>query len=146
MDTLGRAIFFNIEDITLGNVYLQSRTDGVSRGARENYCSEILPQLLMNRKNSGCWGGDINCVTKPIDCTHHPEAKLSPCLARLINTFSQVDSYRALYPTSKTFSRFYRSARGEVGLTEAIIGVISLSRRQNISVLLFLIILPILSD
>ena len=40
-DTLGRGIFFNIEDITLGNVYLQSGTDGVSRGAREKYCSGL---------------------------------------------------------------------------------------------------------
>ena len=116
MDSLGRAIFFNIEEITLGNVYLHSGTDGLSRNGRENYCSETLPQLLMNRKPNGCWGGDLNCVTKAMDCTHHPEAKLSPCLTRLINTFSQVDSYRSLYPHSKTFSRFYsRGAGGEIG-------------------------------
>ena len=115
MDTMGRAIFFNIEDLTLGNVYLPSGTDGISRAGRESYSSETLPQLLLNRKLNGCWGGDLNCVITPADCTHHLEAKLSPCLARLVNTFSQVDSFRSLYPHSKTYSRFYRSAGGEVG-------------------------------
>ena len=37
MDTTGRAIFFNIENLSLGNVYLQSGTDGISRGARESF-------------------------------------------------------------------------------------------------------------
>ena len=115
MDTSGRAIFFNIENITLGNVYLHSGTDGLSRGARENYCSETIPQLLMNRKESGCWGGDLNCVTRATDCTHNPESKLSPSLTRLINTFNQSDSFRCIYPNKKSFSHFYRSAGGQVG-------------------------------
>ena len=54
MDTMGRAIFFNIEDLTLGNVYLHSGTDGISRGGRESYCIVTLPQLLLNRKANGC--------------------------------------------------------------------------------------------
>ena len=98
MDTSGRAIFFNIENITLGNVYIHSGTDGLSRGARENYCSETIPQLLMNRKDSGCWGGDLNCVTRATDCTHNPESKLSPSLTRLINTLNQSDSFRWEHP------------------------------------------------
>ena len=114
-DTLGRSIFFNIEDITLGNVYLQSGTDGISRGARESYCSETLPQLLTNRKPNGVVGGDLNCITKKIDCTHNPESKQSPSLARLVNTFDLLDSYRAIHPHSKTFSRYYSGAGGYVG-------------------------------
>ena len=60
LDTLGRAIFFNIEDLTVGNIYLHSGTDAAVRRARENFCSIIIPQLLVNRKASGCWGGDFN--------------------------------------------------------------------------------------
>ena len=51
MDTLGRALLFDIENITLGNLYLQSGTDGQSRSQREQYYSEILPQLLINCKD-----------------------------------------------------------------------------------------------
>ena len=114
-DTSGRGLFFNIEDITLGNVYLQSGTDGVSRGARESYCSQILPHLLNNRKPNGLWGGDLNCITRNIDCTHNPESKQSPCLARLVSTFDFIDSYRAVHPHSKTFSRYYSGAGGYIG-------------------------------
>ena len=32
MDTSGRAIFFDVSSCTLGNIYLQSGTDGTSRG------------------------------------------------------------------------------------------------------------------
>ena len=35
MDTRGRAIIFDISNFTTGNVYLQSGTDGNSRGQRE---------------------------------------------------------------------------------------------------------------
>ena len=117
LDTLGRAIFFNIEDFTTGNVYLPSGTDAVSRRAREDYCSETLPQLLVNRRVTGILGGDFNCITKPIDCTHHPEAKHSPCLTRLINTFSLVDSFRSVSPSSKTYSHYYTRVGGQVGAT-----------------------------
>ena len=53
-DTIGRAIFFDIGNTTFGNVYLHSGTDGLSRGARENFCSERLPQLMLNCKENGC--------------------------------------------------------------------------------------------
>ena len=114
-DTLGRAIFFNIEQLTLGNVYLQSGTDGISRGSREGFCSETLPQLLMNRKADGCWGGDLNCVTHDVDCTHNPDSKKSPCLARLVRTYNMIDSYRAVHPHKKEYSRYYTGAGGQVG-------------------------------
>ena len=60
-------------------------------------------------------GGDLNCITKKIDCTHNPESKQSPSLARLVNTFDLLKSYGAIHPHSKTFSRYYSGAGGYVG-------------------------------
>ena len=114
-DSNGRALFFNINGITIGNVYLPSGTDGVSRAERENYCCEKLPQLFVNRKLNGTWGGDLNCVTEAIDCTHNLEAKISPGLGRLVRTFNQSDSFRTLYSNTKCFSRFYKRGGGEIG-------------------------------
>jgi hypothetical protein len=37
----------------LGNVYLHSGTDALSRGARETFCAETIPQLLINCKDRG---------------------------------------------------------------------------------------------
>ena len=37
MDTNGRALFFNVNGMTLGNVYLPSGTDGINISERENY-------------------------------------------------------------------------------------------------------------
>ena len=63
-DTMGRAIFYEINKMTFGNIYLQSGTDGISRGLRENFISETLPQLLVNCRDSGEIGGDLNYMTK----------------------------------------------------------------------------------
>ena len=30
------------------------------------FCSETIPHLLLNYKESGLWGGDFNCITKNI--------------------------------------------------------------------------------
>ena len=114
-DINGRAIFFNVEGITLGNVYLPSGTDGPSKADRENYFSETIPQLLVNRKSSGCWGGDFNCVTKKVDCTHNPESKLSSTLTRLLSAFSHFDSFRVLSPQDKVYSHFYKRLGGDIG-------------------------------
>ena len=51
MDTEGRAIRFNIDQLTLGNIYLHSGTDSQSRESRENFCSETIPQLLHNHQH-----------------------------------------------------------------------------------------------
>ena len=115
MDTSGRAIFFDISGMTFGNVYLHSGTDALSRAGRENLCAEIIPQLLVNCNETGCWGGDMNCITKSEDCTHNSESKMSPSLKRLISTFSLVDSYRSLYPHTVSYSRYYSRGGGEVG-------------------------------
>ena len=118
MDTKGRAIVFNIGPLSLGNMYLPSGTDGASRAQRENYFAETIPQLLLNRLGAGMIGGDMNCITHNIDCTHHPEAKKSPSLTRLINTFDMVDSFRTIFPNLKMFSHYYSSGQhGHQGAT-----------------------------
>ena len=57
----GRVIIFNIGDYTFGNVYLPSGSDGLSRTSRENFCGEIIPNLLVNSR-SGMIGGDWNNI------------------------------------------------------------------------------------
>ena len=102
LDSNGRAIVFNIGDITLANLYLPSGNDSSCRSSREKYCAETVPQLLLNRLDSGCIGGDMNCITNKIDCTHNPAPKMSPSLTKMIQTFDMKDCYRKLYPSSKT--------------------------------------------
>ena len=103
----GRIIILDIGQLTLGNVYLPSGTDGVSRASREKFCGEILPNLLINSKNSGMVGGDWNNIIHRADCTHNHETKMSPCLRRLAKTFSWQDSFRCLYPHELCYSRYY---------------------------------------
>ena len=91
-------------------------SDGISRSSIESFCSETIPQMLLNCKDDGCWGGDLNCITKCQDCTHNSESKMSPCLRRLEKTFTLKDSYRALHPDSNVFSSYYtRGGAGEIG-------------------------------
>ena len=78
-------------------------------------CSEIIPELLVNCKEVGCWGGDFNCITRAEDTTHNPESKMSPSLRRLLPTFSMTDSYRYLSPGTTCYSRYYSRGGGEVG-------------------------------
>ena len=76
-DTEGRAIVFEIGQFSTANIYLHSGTDSDSRKGREHYCCETLPQLLINSKDMGCAGGDLNCIVDKRDATHHAEAKMS---------------------------------------------------------------------
>jgi exonuclease III len=110
-DTNGRALVFNINNLTFANIYLKSGSDGPSRAARENYCAEIVPQLLLNRKDHGCLGGDFNCIINKADATRNPESKISPSLKRLVNTFEFQDSFRELHPSLAMFSRYYANDR-----------------------------------
>ena len=112
-DTRGRALTFNINNLTFANIYLQSGSDGLSRASRENYCAEVLPQLLINSKDHGCIGGDFNCIINKSDATHNPENKMSPSLKRLVQTFDMHDSFRLLHPTLQMFSRYYGKDRCE---------------------------------
>ena len=112
-DNEGRVIVFDIGDLSLANIYLHSGTDARSKGGRENICSEILPNMLMNCKDSGFCGGDFNCIIKMNDATNNPESKMSRCLERLVKLKEWQDSYRALYPSTETYSRYYANTRAE---------------------------------
>ena len=114
---MGRAIVFNIGPLTLANLYLPAGTDGNSRTSRENDFSETIPQLLLNRLDSGCIGGDMNCITHKMDCTHNPASKVSPSLKRMISTFDMVDNFRTLYSTSPVYSHYYHTTQLGAGAT-----------------------------
>ena len=110
-DLEGRVIVFDIGQFTTANIYLHSGTDSTSRAGREHYCCDVLPQLLINIKEIGCAGGDLNCIVDKKDATNHPEAKMSKALQRLIKLKDWQDSYRTLHPEAITFSRFYENSR-----------------------------------
>ena len=74
-DTKGRAIIFDIGGITLGNLYLPSGCDSLSKAEREEYSAVIIPQLLLNRQDSGCIGGDFNSILDKQDCTYHASVR-----------------------------------------------------------------------
>ena len=113
LDTAGRAIVFDIGDITLGNFYGHSGTDGRSRNNRNNFFSEVIPQLLTNKKQMGCIGGDWNCIIEKIDATNNPETKISNVLKRVIKTFNMSDSFRSLFPKNQIFSRYYQDSKSQ---------------------------------
>ena len=108
---------FDVQNITFGNVYLPSGNDPLVRSNRENYVAEILPSLLVNTRENGCIGGDWNCVTENIDATKNASNKKSPCLKRLLKTFSWLDSFRSLYPNDHVFSRHYDTTLHGEGAT-----------------------------
>ena len=62
IDTRGRLIIFDINNITYCNVYLDAGTDNDSRTSRENYLGETIPNLLINHCDAGYAGGDWNCI------------------------------------------------------------------------------------
>ena len=111
-DTAGRALLFNLGGLTLSNIYGHSGTDAGSRAGREKFYAEVVPQLLTGRAQVGCLGGDFNCITEKSDATVNPESKISNCLKRVLKTFDFKDSFRSLYPSSKTYSRYYSDSRG----------------------------------
>ena len=112
-DTSGRAIVFDIGSITFGNYYAHSGTDGASRGHRESFCAETIPNLLINCQPSGCHGGDFNMIIDKHDATNHPESKMSPTFKRLVKSFKWTDSFRTLHPHAVQYSRYYSSTRGD---------------------------------
>ena len=67
-------------DITIGNFYVFSGTDGLSRNKRENILAEVIPRILI-KKPLGIWGGDLNSIIDKKD------AKMSPSCRRLVSTF-----------------------------------------------------------
>ena len=117
LDSNGRAIIFNIGQVTFGNLYLPSGTDATARSNREQYFAEVIPHLLLNKLDSGCLGGDMNCITNKMDSTHHPASKMSPSLSKLLNTLDMTDSFRSLYPTAQTYSHYYHTSQLGAGAT-----------------------------
>ena len=117
LDSNGRAIVFNMINLTMANLYLPFGNDSTCRSSREKYCAETVPQLLLNRLDSGNIGGDLNCITNKIDCTHNPTPKMSPSLAKMINTFDMKDCFRKLYPNSKIYSHYYHTTHLGEGAT-----------------------------
>ena len=115
MDKEGRIIIFEMGGMTCGNVYIQSGTDALARGKRENCFSEVIPQLLINHRQQGYVGGDFNSIIQKEDATHNPESKLSPSLKRLVSVFKWKDSFRTLYPQAREFSRYYNHDRTGFG-------------------------------
>ena len=61
-DTKGRAIVFDIGNITLANLYLPFGSDALSKAERQEYFAATIPQLLLNRQDTGCIGGDFNYI------------------------------------------------------------------------------------
>ena len=93
VDTQGRVLVFNVGDTTFANVYLPCGNEPGMRNLREDYISLIIPQLLINRKDFGCIGGDWNCITENRDATKNHAQKWSASLKRVIKTFEWTDSY-----------------------------------------------------
>ena len=112
-DSEGRVQVYDVGDLTFSNIYLHSGTDGKSRNGRDKLCSEILPNMLINCKESGAHGGDFNCIIKKADATHNPESKMSRCLERLVAVNDWKDSFRDLHPKTQEYSRYYSNSRAE---------------------------------
>ena len=106
-DTDGRVQIYDLGNITFANIYFHSGTDGISRNGREKLCSEVLPNLLTNSKNSGYIGGDFNCIIDKKDATNNPEQKMSRSLVRLKTNQDWKDTFRSLHPSKLEYSRFY---------------------------------------
>ena len=114
LDTNGRVLSFNIENITFCNVYLPSGSDPVMKNSRENYAAETIPNILINCKQFGCIGGDWNSIIENCDATKNTSSNISKSLKRLVKNFSWIDSFKQLHPHDQQFSRYYdNSAQGE---------------------------------
>ena len=50
---------------TFCNVYLPSGSDSSIRESREHFSASTIPNMLVNKKESGCAGGDWNCMVRP---------------------------------------------------------------------------------
>ena len=69
-DTAGRMVPFNINDISIVNIYLTVGTDAHSRYERETLISDTLPNLIIDNQGRGIIMEDWNCIVKKQDCTH----------------------------------------------------------------------------
>ena len=109
-DEDGRIIVFDAAGCSWANIYLPSGTDGASRSLRENYCAQILPQLLLPCQKRGAAGGDFNSIISLMDSNRNAAQKISPSLKTLVSSFAWSDSYRCIYPRTTQYSRIYSNA------------------------------------
>ena len=109
-DEEGRIIVFDAAGCSWANIYLPSGTDGASRSLRENYCAQILPQLLLPCQKRGAAGGDFNSIISLMDSNRNAAQKISPSLKTLVSSFAWSDSYRCIYPRTTQYSRIYSNA------------------------------------
>ena len=98
MDTEGRAITFDIKNITFANIYPHLGSDHASRVYREKLLVETLPNLLTNRKSCSIIGGDWNYVNLVSDYTIYYESQVLPGLKCLVSMFALIDSHKVLTP------------------------------------------------
>ena len=117
-DTDGRVICFDIQNATFCNVYLPSGSDSSIRESREHFSASTIPNMLVNKKESGCAGGDWNCIISEKDATSNAPQKISPSLKHLVAALKWKDSYRVLHPKGLEYSRYYdHNSRGVFGAT-----------------------------
>ena len=98
-DANGRVFLFDIDNTTFCNVYLEAGTNSLSSAARESYCGDVLPNLLINRCSSGSIRGDWYSIIDKRDAT--TASKVSPNLSRLSNVSDWEDSHRSLHPNNE---------------------------------------------
>ena len=89
----GRAISFDVDNVTFTNFYLHSGNDKFMRESRNNYFCETIPQLLINKKDSGLVSADFNCIIDKKDALKNQSQKMSAPLKRLVSTFSLSDCF-----------------------------------------------------
>ena len=116
-DEEGRIIVFDAAGCSWANIYLPSGTDGASRSLRENYCAQILPQLLLPCQKRGAAGGDFNSIISLMDSNRNAAQKISPSLKTLVSSFAWSDSYRCIYPCTTQYSRIYSNAHHGEGVS-----------------------------
>ena len=107
-----RVIVFDAAGCTWANFYLPCGSGHTTRASRENYCSLIIPQLMIRKLSQGAAGGDFNSIIDLKDSVKFPHNKISPLCKNLIRAFSWSDSFCKLHPRDVQYSR-YQGADGE---------------------------------
>ena len=138
-DSDGRFISADVDKISIVNLYLPSGTDQNSKSKREDMIDNI-PNLLLYKQHNGVCGGDFNSIVDKKDSLIHPDQKMSKCLGKLVKLYGLKDAFRALYPHSRQYSRYYISKGvqgatridrcytwGELGVEDAVYTPISFS-------------------
>ena len=105
-----QSLSFTLSDInyTLINCYLPSRNSSPQTSHRTKAIKTLTSYLhkLDYKNNKIIIVGDFNLMTNPIDRTGHFTFNTIDKILfqKLLSNFDLIDSYRYLYPYSKTFS------------------------------------------